>query len=520
MVTFLQGRWPSVLLLLFGLLFVGGLDTLWGGQRYPYAADSASYLDMAESLRSEGQPRVTPWGYDEASGEASIPQRLFPPGYPLMIAAVATVTGDVQRAALWVVRTAALLLPALVFLLFRGVLPDRILLVFAAYVLMTPGVRGWQFLAYSDVPALALSILALGALVRGLGLVGDSSRRLGWCVLAGAAAGSAYAVRNAALAVLAILLVLLVDDLRRTREVRRGVAVLVGAAAPLAMLFTYNLKVFGQVQPYTMPASTRPWSSNVADYAHAQLVDLGVPWQWVDRLHPAVPLVVVALAYALIGRALVRPSVDVRRRALVLLTGGYAAGGALLLIASRSRFEWGNVIDERNTLQLTWALAFAVLLSLSVLLRKPVQASVLRGLLAFVGLVATASIVDAVGVASRPAEVWQRLNADTPMLDRVRTLPADTYIASNEAVLFRIGAHRRVREFEIGGDDRDLQAALMKLGAQVPGRPTALVVVCDEYTPGFSVCGGRAHAAVVPPDCPVIRAEPPRVALCRSEPAS
>ena len=131
---------------LFALLFVGGFDAMWTGKRYAYAADSASYIEMADSLYHDGRPLVTPWDATEGPAD-QIPQRLFPPGYPLLIAAFMPLTGDARTAALFPGRIAAICLPVLILSLFSGALREKSLALVAMYALLTPGVRGWQFLA-------------------------------------------------------------------------------------------------------------------------------------------------------------------------------------------------------------------------------------------------------------------------------------------------------------------------------------------------------------------------------------
>ncbi len=51
---------------------------------FPYGEDSASYLEQARSFMARGVFEVTPWETDMAD-VVSIPDPLFPPGYPLLI---------------------------------------------------------------------------------------------------------------------------------------------------------------------------------------------------------------------------------------------------------------------------------------------------------------------------------------------------------------------------------------------------------------------------------------------------
>jgi hypothetical protein len=497
---------------LFALLFVAGFDSMWTGKRYAYAADSASYLEMADSLYHEGRPLVTPW--DASEGQADeIPQRLFPPGYPMMIAAFMPLTGDARTAALFPGRIAAICLPVLILSLFSGALREKSLALVAVYALLTPGVRGWQFLAYSDVTALAVSVLALGALARGLRLLGDTRRPMLWCAMAGFSAGSAYGIRNAGIAVLAITLVMLVESLWRRRAWRESLAVGLGAIGPLAALWVYNLRTFGQWQPYTMPPSNRAWFLNVVDWTRASFTDSGIPWQLAERLPRFVAPLTLGVVLILLILAFWRLRVDPRRRALFMLLAGYATGGAVLLILSRSRYEWGNTIDERNTLQYTWALAFAFVMAVPILCRPEIVRLLRRLGWVFLAMMGCMSVYDAWSVGTAPVEWWQKLSADPQVLQAAR-LPSPVYLASNRAVLFRISAGAHVRNVEIGGDDRELKRVLDHVRREAAGRPVRFLLVCDEYTEGYSACGGAPIEGVAAPVCPFVREPSPRVLAC------
>ena len=508
-------RWLLAVLLLGGA-FVAAYDLTLAPVRYPYAADSASYIEMADSLYHQGRPLVTPW--DFAEGEADqIPQRLFPPGFAVAIAVLIPFTGEARTAALWPSRVAAALLPCLILFAFRGLLGDAALATLALFALATPGVRGWQFLAYSDVLALAVAVLALGALARGQGLIGaHRAPAPGWLVGAGLAAGAAYATRNAGLAVLAAsVLSLGVQALRERGGIRALAWWAAGLAPPLVALWSYNLATFGRLQPYTMPASTRVWYLNVGDYALAQLTDVGLPWQAAEHMPPALAAAVMALLAAGVALAWWRLRADARRQGLVTLLGGYAFGGALLLILSRSRYEWGGLIDVRNTLQYSWALALVVALAVAALGNARARcAAQLLGVLLLAWL-ALSTAAEVRTVRAGGPEFWQVLAQDRAVMAAAAAQPAQALVASNYAVLFRIGAGRAVRQLEISGDDKDFAGSLGVLAAAAGARPAVLLLVCDDWTQHYSACGGAPRAGLKPPDCTQVRREPPGVLLCR-----
>jgi hypothetical protein len=509
-------RWVLAALA-FGVLFVWCYDAMLAPVRYPYAADSASYIEMADTLFHDGAPRVTPWDL-EFPDRDRIPQRLFPPGFPLLVAAFVPLAGDATAAALWPGRLAAALLPLLLLLSFRGALGDRSLALLGAFALATPGVRGWQYLAYSDVTALAVALLALGVLAQGLGLVGTrGGLRRGWLAAAGFLAGASYGIRNAGLAVLAAALLALAHDAWRQR--RGGAALLpwlAGAVGPLAALWAYNLATFGQLQPYTMPPSQRGWLQNVGDYALAAVTDLGVPWQLTERMPAAFAVVAIALLALGLAWAWWQLRGDARRQGLLTLLAGYGFGGALLLVLSRSRYEWGNQIDVRNTLQYTWALGSAVAIAVAALAGPRLRRAARAGGAALVLFLVATTAYEVVVVRAGGAEFWQQLNLDAAVLAAPSTEPASTLLASNDAVLFRIGARRPVRELEISGTDRDFTGSLALLARTAAPRAAVLYLVCDDYTRGFSACGGTVEPGVEAPACTPVRRAPPRVWSCRA----
>ena len=501
-----------LLALLFGVVLVAAYDHALSDRRYPYSADSASYIDMAVSLRSAGRPLVTPWGLEFPDHEA-VPQPLFPPGFALLIAAFVPLTGDAVSAALLPSRVAAALLPLLIVVLFRGLASDAALLGLGAWVLLGPGVRGWHYLAYSDVACLALAVCACGALLQGLA-AGSPAARARWLLLAGLAAGGCYALRNAALALLATMAVTLLYQAWRDRATRRaGLAWLAGLLAPVAALLAYNLHTFGALQPYAMPPSTRPWSMNFGDWAVAQLTDLDVTTRLAVVLTPPIALALAALL--LTGGGLLfwhtrdRPQAH---RAVALL-GGYVAAGAVLLIASRSRYEWGDTIGSRHALQYSWALGLVVVLSWRTLApRLRTLGRVAAACLLLAG--AAAAVADVVAARHAGAESWLDLTRDGSLIARVRALPADALIASNAAALFRIGSGRRVRQIDTGGDDAALAGSLLLLKHAAGGRRGIFLLVCDGWTGDFSACATPPRAAG--PPCRRLRSAPPPVWACEA----
>ena len=494
--------------LLLGTALVVGYDRALTPSRYPYSGDSASYIEMAESLRSVHRPLVTPWDVDPGDRDA-VPQPLFPPAFPLLIAALTPLAGDARTAVLWPGRVAAALLPLLLLAGWRGALPPAALAALGFWSLLAPGVREWQFIGYSDLSALAFAVGTLAALARGLGKTAPA----GWLLLAGLLAGLGYALRNSGLAVCAAAAAtLLYCGWRRQLPPRAAGAFAAGLAPPLAALAAYNLMTFGRLLPYAMPPSARGWLANLGDYASAQLSELGLP----PPPLPPLPALAATLLMTALVAALATAWWQTRARAavhrLLTLLGAYLAAGALLLIASRSRYEWGGLIDGRYALQYSWAFGLALVLAVRELLPpRALKAGAMAAMLV-VAAFAVDALRDARAARLAPPESWLELSQDPALLAAARQLTPQALIASNTAVLFRIAVQRPVRQLDVSGGDRDFAGSLEVLRLAAGARPAAFLLVCNEWTAGFSACGAAGDGAV--PDCTSLRAAPPRAALC------
>ena len=507
------GEWRiAIVALVLGALFVGAYDAALGTSRYPFSGDSASYIEMAASLRASGRPRVTPWDVEPADQDA-VPQPLFPPGFAVVVAALTPLTGNVRSASQLPNRLAAALLPLLVLVFWRGAATPAALLGVGVWTLLSPGVREWQFVAYSDVTALACAVVALGALARALTAPPSLRAQATWCVGAGLAAAVCYALRNAGLAVLTASAATLGYAWLRGFIGARPIGYwLLGTAAPLIALESYNFATFGTLWPYTMPPSVRGWGLNLVDFAGAQLGDAGLP----DALAAAMPggwlVAVIGVVLALGAAAAWATRADRHPHLLLMLLGLYAAAGAALLVASRSRYEWGNTIDARNVLQYTFALGLAAAVAARALSTVQVRRAAALVALLLIAVRGVDAGIEAAAARNAAPEAWFELNRDARVIAAVREIATGTLVASNAAVLFRIAGPRAVRQLDVGGNDGDFRGSLALVTAAAAQRPTAFLLVCNEWTGQLSACRGLEPAGG--PACTVVRTTAPIVARC------
>lgn len=474
--------------------------------RYPYSSDSASYLEMAESLLDGRPPAVVPWGL-EVPEQESMAQPLFPPGMPLLVALFAPLAGGAKIALFTLPRAAAALLPLLFLVVFRGALADGMLVLLGVAVLCTRGIAYWHYVGYSDVPGLFLAVAALGTAWQ----AGETRHRPA-AVLAGLLAGLCYAVRNAGLAPILAILCYFAIAVRHDPRAWRSAAAWCGGLLPIvALLKLYNLVEFGTPSPYAMPPSTRGFAVNLADWVSAQASDLRLIAGDAEPLSPGfaagVLLIAVLAGLGLAYRLAASPATRLAR-----LLAIYVMAGGAMTVLSRTVYEWGGRIDDRHALQYGFALLLLCLIGLEAgpgQVYRRLPAAVLAGVALWLG----GGAIEATLIERDTPEDLARLAADAGVIGVVRGLPAQSWIASDNAALLRIETGRRVRQSDFGGDDAEFAEHLAALAARVAPRPVAFVLFCDRWTRQLAACN---PAAVRVARCEPVRRDPPRVALCRA----
>jgi hypothetical protein len=184
----------------------------------------------------------------------------------------------------------------------------------------------------------------------------------------------------------------------------------------------------------------------------------------------------------------------------------------VMLVASRSTFEWGDYIDTRHTMQYS----FAILLGMLLYVREFVSLRAQRRLAA-VALVALAWLgwhtLDVVQTERSEVEAWQVIASDRMTLERVAALPREHLLASNVAVLLRLETGRAVRQLDVGGDEESLAGSLAELGTAAAGRPADFILICSEWTTQLAVCRNDPPQPSAP-RCDVLRRTSPALALC------
>lgn len=464
--------WREIAWLTFAsALIVAGVIALHWGLKFPYANDSAGYIQEGLGLiEGRGLTRGAAWD-DSQHTYAAFP--LFPPGFSLAIAGGTLLGLSAPHAALLVSWLAWLLCAPAIAWATRPLVGIGSARAIALLAIASPGFVEWGFQALADTPMILASVLSLGFLTRAPEIAAVDVRSWG---LSGFFAGLAYVFRNAG-AVLPISVILLLGAawlLRRldfTTTLRSGLLWGGGFALCAFPLFAYNFSTFGSIQPYFAAHGS-------TDYGilHAAritlwslLLDLS-GWRSVADLawNGKALLLLSPLAFFALWRLLRQYGSTLPFGGMALLV--YSVVGCALIVWGRSHFDWVETTLTRQVMPYAWSLLALAGWSLA---RLAGQRAYALGWIIFVGLVAgriqtlwidhtrDLAIRDAVlqlGYAktAQTHPTWvltPRIKLDTAndaaLIAALQALPQDALIVSNQAALLNVASGRLVRSFEL-----------------------------------------------------------------------
>jgi hypothetical protein len=351
---------PHLLMLVLGVLCA--CLSLLHASPINFYPDSASYLEQARHLLAGSAPQNTPWGLEKLDTTTEL-SRLFPPGYAISIAAVATVFPlKLLTSAVAIELTALIALPLLCFVATRQALGDTRAMLVAALTATSYMALLLGSAVVSDVYCLVLAVAAFALLMRG--------ETLGQGILCGLLAGIAYTVRNASTALLISIALYCVAcyALQPERQVpakRFMVGTLVGCALPLLPLILWRFLAFGTLQPYAMPPSTVSLKENIGALVAAYVADIGARTFFSGGLRSAVQTPAghaTIVALGLIGALAVSvvlvltwrarwPKLPGAAKRAVLFCAIYAVCGSTMIVIALTRWQWYENIKDRLTMQ-------------------------------------------------------------------------------------------------------------------------------------------------------------------------
>jgi hypothetical protein len=237
-----------------------------------------------------------------------------------------------------------------------------------------------------------------------------------------------------------------------------------------------------------------------SDWARASFTDAGVPWQLAERCPRFVAPLVMGVVLVCLVLAFWRLRVDPRRRALFLLLAGYATGGALLLILSRSRYEWVTTSMSATPCSTPGHSALAFVMAVPVLIPTRRRSNSCDGSgVVFLGMMGCMSVYRRVVRGDCPGRVVAEARRVTLKSCKQHRGRERSIWRRITRCCFRIGSGAHVRNVEIGGDDAESWRVLSRVKQEAAGRPVRFLLVCDEYTEGHSACGGAPIDGVAAP---------------------
>ena len=318
---------------------------------FPYGSDSANYIEQARSVMTRGVFEVPRFRIGETDA-AYVPDKLFPPGYPLIIVIGSLILQlPAEVIAPFLSLAALALLPLVIVFSFHRVLGLVPALWIGILVALSPAAVRHGYIAFSDTLSLVLVIYAVNRLV----LAGDKHANWFWL---GLLTGFSYLIRNANLALLLSICIYLlwcfiVEPENRKEYLKNGLIWLGANALIIVPWLIRNLLVFGKLQPYKMGPSTVSLGENSHDFLQALLDNL-LAFSSLDKLL-AGKLWGIVLLLVLVA-VLVHQLITTWRRwqkteqKTFFIALVYAALGAAITIAARTKYEWGQHIVPRYAL--------------------------------------------------------------------------------------------------------------------------------------------------------------------------
>ncbi|MDZ4156997.1 MAG: hypothetical protein U1E09_10625 [Methylococcales bacterium] len=420
---------------------------------FPYSPDSAFYIEQARNLVSSGSTSTTPYGLSPSDTD-QVETGLFPIGFAIAIAAISTTGIDAKDVAIEISHWSAILLPWLLYLCFRNALGARNALVVAGLSVISPSVLLNSSTGLTDMFALALAVAAIGLTLNSKSTVG--------LIGGGLLAGMAYALRNAHLALLITLALYfcylwLVNNTtdRRVIIYKNAASTFLGIAIIVLPVLIRNIYLFGSLNPYQMPPSTIGLIENLRTYLQVLIKDVTACSECGNYIAWSVPgllaLVLVTSCLSWLFIKYVWRNLATAGQNTIVISTTYVLVGSCIVIAARTRYQWGEVINIRHTLQYTPFLL--------VILLIPAFQNSTELFSKWLGKIESVFIIILFLFHINFAlfsDAFQTRNNDSPILTNAYTtgqkhlcLPeSNTFLVSNIAYLFRIECDARVRQTE------------------------------------------------------------------------
>lgn len=322
------------------------------GRAYPFTPDSADYIEQARTLLNVGVALSTPFDLSRPQ-VAMEPSRLFPIGFPLLVALLGLAGLEPERAAVALNGVAAILVPIAVFIALRRAVGSGWSAIAVLLCATTPSLAVNAPFAMTDSVSLLLAVIVFGLVV--------NSVSTGAYLAAGTLAAVAYMSRHAMLALLVASLIHLLVEMLSTSQRRevltRAGAFFFGALLVLIPLFLRNHAVHGAISPYIMAPSTIGLSENAVRLLAVIAEDiLALPGAIAGRRVADLVgiLGLMGISLLLVYPIMVRCNLFTTTQARFFsFSAIYIVVAGWLVVIARTKYQWGEVIGLRHSLQIT-----------------------------------------------------------------------------------------------------------------------------------------------------------------------
>ena len=419
---------------------------------FPYSPDSASYIEQARNLVNSGSLLTTPYGISPGNLD-QIENKLFPIGFAVVLAAISTFGFDAKDVAIEISHWSAILLPWLIYFCFRAALGSRSALEIACLSCISPSVLLNSPMGLTDIFALALAIGAISLTL--------NARSTLVFIFSGILAGMAYAVRNVHLALLISIglyyfYLWFADNTKDRRTFyKHAVGHFFGISIIVFPILLRNLYLFGTPNPYKMAPSTIGFIENLRTYIEALIKDLTACSGCANYIAWSVPglvgLILVAGCLCWLFSKYAWYNLETEGRKIIVLSTIYALVGSCVVIAARTRYQWGEVISIRHTLQYTPF--FLTIILISILGYSTGRFTKFLGMFKVILVVILVFFHINYALFS---EAFQNRNHNNPIIlnayeigkNHLCTKENNVFLVSNWSYIFRIKCAARVRQIE------------------------------------------------------------------------
>lgn len=476
----------AVILLPFGLWLLLASKYVHSGNRV--SLDSAAYIDCARSIR-DGRGFKLP-AQVGLGLETWKPIRLWPPGYPILVAGAISLGLSPYHSALVTSVVCSGLFVIFVLGFYANRLPFAVALPLGLVFVSMKALLNTGTMCWSEGLYLLLTVVSLLCLLKG---ATNSRVTNHWLILAGLTGGFSWCVRNIACALFGASIFYLTVQLARFQFREAALAScawLGGWLFACSWLVLWNISTFGTPTPYQMPPSELSFFANCKTALRVMTYDLttlGYFADFVINTYVLITLGLGILTLLFVRRHTWRPILCFlrghREPLLLLLFLGFYT---FTIVMARSVYRWGENINSRHFIPIYWIMLLYLGVGVEWISRYFLAKIriVRRVLIAAIGLLAAIQMKESVmSLTSPSSEKFREIRWTSVALGR--EIPVDKIVLTDAIAPLRVFGNVNARRLP----GRRYGETLLTLGdiqrAGKDGHLRGLVIVHeDEYARG------------------------------------